>query len=88
MRLILLPIATLHIHTHRHDRHHHDNLSPTFEASIALSNLMFGVHPSCQWYIETTKSEWSRLIQEMHETSAEGSESTFLDLAPGADGGR
>lgn len=51
--------------------------------SISLANLMLGAHPNCKAFVQTTGSNWNRLINEMRKTDGRRQDAVFIDLEPG-----
>ena len=56
--------------------------SPT-PHSISLANLVLGVHPNCKAFVQTTGSNWNRLINEIRKTDGLRQDAVFVDLEPG-----
>jgi hypothetical protein len=54
-------------------------------ARVSLANLALGVHPSCRWFVQTTRSNWNRLINEIRLTDGVRANATWVDLEPGGD---
>jgi hypothetical protein len=48
-----------------------------------VANLILAVHPSCRWFVQTTGSNWNRLINEIRLTDGQRKEAAFIDLQPG-----
>jgi hypothetical protein len=44
---------------------------------------MLGVHPHCKAFVQTTGSNWGRLINEIRKTDGKRQEAAFIDLEPG-----
>ena len=51
--------------------------------SISLANLMLGSHPNCKAFVQTTGSNWNRLINEMRRTDGLRHDAVFVDLESG-----
>jgi hypothetical protein len=44
-----------------------------------MANLLLGVHPSCRAFVQTTQSNWCRLINELRKTDGRAGV-PFIDL--------
>jgi hypothetical protein len=50
---------------------------------VSVSNLMLGAHPSCRWFVQTTGSNWNRLINEIRSTDGVRKDAPWIDIQPG-----
>lgn len=48
-----------------------------------MANLILGVHPFCEAFVQTTGSNWNRLINEIRKTDSERHDALWIDLEPG-----
>jgi len=51
--------------------------------SISVANLILGVHPHCKAFVQTTGSNWNRLINEIRKTDGRRRNAASIDLEPG-----
>jgi hypothetical protein len=57
--------------------------SITVFCRLSVANLMLGAHPSCEVFVQTSASNWNRLIDELRRTDGRRVNAVWIDLEVG-----